>query len=62
MIGKKIKSLRKQSGLTQIELAGMINTSHQRVSEWECGKVIPSVESLKKISGALGVSVSNLID
>jgi len=62
MIGKKIKALRKQSGLTQIELASMIKTSNQLVSRWELGEINPCIESLKKIAGALGVSVSTLIE
>lgn len=36
-IGKNIYLLRKQLGLTQEELAGLVNVSFQAVSKWENG-------------------------
>jgi len=62
MIGKKIKALRKQSGLTQKKLAERLCITHQSISDWELGKKNPTLETLKKLAGALGVSVSSLIE
>ena len=62
MIGNKIKALRKQSGLTQKKLASLMGIAHQSISDWELGKKKPTVETLKKIAGALGISVSTLIE
>ena len=36
-IGNKIKTLRKQRGITQEQLAEAIGISFQAVSKWECG-------------------------
>ncbi|MCM1253968.1 MAG: helix-turn-helix domain-containing protein [Clostridium sp.] len=37
IIGKNIHTLRKKQGLTQEELAGLVNVSFQAVSKWENG-------------------------
>ena len=37
IVGKNIYSLRKKQGLTQEELAGLVNVSFQAVSKWENG-------------------------
>lgn len=37
LVGKKISSLRQANGLTQQQLAVMMNVSHQAVSKWESG-------------------------
>ena len=36
-IGKNIHAMRKKQGLTQEELAGLVNVSFQAVSKWENG-------------------------
>ncbi|MDE7439561.1 MAG: helix-turn-helix domain-containing protein, partial [Clostridia bacterium] len=41
--GENLKSLRKLSKMNQKEFAIKMNTTQQRVSEWECDKVEPSL-------------------
>lgn len=56
-IGKKIKKLRKEKGLTQKELAEKSNLSRSYLADLERDRYNPSLDSLKSIANALGVSV-----
>ncbi len=40
LIGKRLKSFRKTSGLTQEQLAAELNTSHSTISAYENGKTM----------------------
>lgn len=57
-IGRKIKSLRKSKGLSQIELAGKIGVSFQQVQKYEKGSTRISVARLQEIADAIGVSIA----
>ncbi|MGN0457372.1 MAG: helix-turn-helix domain-containing protein [Eubacterium sp.] len=59
--GKFISALRKEKGLTQIELAEKINVSDKAISRWENGKNYPDIEVLEILGKELGVSISELI-
>ena len=54
-IGERIKSARKQMGMTQQELAERLETSYTGISLWESGKRKPKPESLKRIAEVLNV-------
>jgi putative transcriptional regulator len=56
----RIREVRKQKGLRQIDLAKMIGVFQSEISEIECGKRMPSVYLAKKIAKALGVGVDDL--
>ena len=45
----KLLSLRKQQGLTQLELAQALRVSRQAISKWETGEATPSLENLKSL-------------
>jgi len=60
--GKNLKSVREASGLNQEQLAVLMNTSQQRVSEWERGKVEPTLYNLIKLIKALNSSFEELTD
>ena len=60
-IGRKIKTLRKRRGITQIELANGI-VSRSMLSRIESGTAEPSVSSLKAIAQKLDVSPGFLLD
>lgn len=55
-IGKKIWYLRKQKGLTQIELSQLTGIHQVSITKYEKGKMIPRPDQLQKIVEALGVS------
>lgn len=57
----KLLSLRKQKGLTQLELAEKLNVSRQAISRWEVGAAIPGTESLKLLCDLYGVSMDYLL-
>ncbi|MFA6501323.1 MAG: helix-turn-helix transcriptional regulator [Parachlamydiales bacterium] len=59
-LGKKIKSLRKENGLTQEKLAEQLRISTVYVGFLEGGKGSPSLKLLMKISRKFGVKVEDL--
>ena len=61
-IGNKIKSERLNKSLKQKELAVRAGISISYMSDIERGRTNPSVQTLKKISDALDIKVSKLID
>ena len=61
-LGEKLSLLRKQRGMTQMELAEALDVSRQAVSRWEQGVSEPSTENLIKIGQLLGVPVDALVN
>ncbi len=61
-LATKLVSLRKQKGLTQMELAEKLNVSRQAISRWEVGAAVPSMENLKTLGKLYAVSVNYLLD
>jgi len=61
-IGKNIKKLRKQKGLSQDRLSKLADISYNTVIKLESGGITnPSINTLQKIAKALGVLVDNLL-
>ena len=58
---EKLKMLRKESGLTQEELAEKINVSRQAITKWESGDGTPDIENLKQISIVFNTTIDELI-
>ena len=58
----KLVSLRKQKGITQMELAEKLNVSRQAISRWEVGAAVPTTDNLKVLSELYGVSVDYLLN
>lgn len=61
-IGNRIRKYRKESGLTQEQLAEKINVTKSRVSNWEQGINRPDADIIGNICRALNVSPSDLLD
>lgn len=59
--GRVIRALRLQRGLTQEVLSGLAAISRSHLAEIETGQTSANVETLWKISGALGMRMSELI-
>lgn len=59
---KIIKKLRKDSNLTQNELAEKLGVTYQAVSKWETGKNMPDISILRLISKEFNVNLDYLID
>lgn len=61
-IGKVLKRLREQKGLSQLELAKRAAVAQAYISEMEAGaKKNPGIETLRKLAKALGVPVAELL-
>ena len=61
MLNDNIKSLRKQKGYTQEELAARINVVRQTVSKWEKGFSVPDAEALQRLADVLEVDIKELL-
>ncbi len=59
-MGKEIRRLRQDRGLTQEALAAALNVTAQTVSKWECGNSIPDVQLLPEIAVYFGVTIDQL--
>ncbi|MBR5543496.1 MAG: helix-turn-helix transcriptional regulator [Oscillospiraceae bacterium] len=62
IIAKNICSLRRESELTQFELAERLNYSDKAVSKWERGESVPDIAVLKEIADLFGVTVDYLLE
>ena len=60
-LSERLLRLRKQNGLTQMELAERLNISRQAISRWEVGLAVPSTENLKMLSELYGVRIDYLL-
>lgn len=60
LVGRRIKSLRKASRLTQEQLAERANLHAKYVSSLECGRENPTLDVFLKISSALGLEVADI--
>ena len=62
MFANRLTALRKNKGLSQIDLAKAAGVSRSTISMYEIGAREPDFNALNKIADCLGVSVSELID
>lgn len=61
MLAKRIKLLRKQKGLTQKQLADLLDISASTVAMYETGRREPDTQTLNKFAELFGVSVDYLL-
>lgn len=61
IVAQNIAELRKNAGLTQLQLAEKLNYSDKAVSKWESGASIPDVGVLFEIANLFGVTVDYLL-
>lgn len=62
MFGEELKKARKESGLTQEELAARAGLHYTYISHLETNKKSPTLDSLFRICKALGITAASLID
>ena len=60
-IGKLIRELRNEKGITQTELAKEISTTQDTISLWELGKSYPDVINVVKLCKFFGVTSDYLL-
>lgn len=62
MIGAQLRKLRKQSGVSQAELAERLHISRQSISKWENDLSSPDVEMLIKLSQFYHLSIDEIVN
>lgn len=60
-LGEKLQRLRKQSGLSQEQLASQLTVSRQAVSKWELDETMPDTENVVQLARLFGVSCDYLL-
>ena len=60
MFSKNLKTLRKQKGFSQEELASRLHVVRQTISKWEKNLSVPDADTLIRLAEILEVSVSEL--
>ena len=61
-IGKFICDTRKESGMTQLELAQKIGVTDRAVSKWENGRGLPDISLIKPLCDALSITINELFN
>jgi len=61
IIAGNIGKLRREAGMTQLELAEKLNYSDKAISKWERGESIPDVVTLKEVAELFSVTVDYLL-
>lgn len=59
--GEKLKSIRKQAGMSQEKLAGKLGVSRQAVTKWETDAGIPDIGNIRAISDLFHISIDELL-
>lgn len=59
-LGDRISNLRKEKGISQVELAKMLDVSRQAVSKWENNQSAPDTAKLIQLADALDTEVAYL--
>jgi transcriptional regulator with XRE-family HTH domain len=60
-IGSRIRTIRRERGLTQDELAEQVGVSRSAVAQWETGRTGQVTGNLSRIASALRVNVEFLM-
>ncbi len=61
-VGKKIEQYRKQSKLSQEELAGKLFVSRQTVSQWENDQTSPTIDNFLRLCDVFGISMNDFFE
>ena len=59
--GNRLREIRKQKGLSQSELAKILNTNHSVIGKYERDDVKPSIDAVKRLAEVLETTVSYLL-
>lgn len=61
IVSENLVRFRRESGMTQLDVAKKLNYSDKAVSKWERGETIPDVYILKQLSIIYGISVNDFL-
>jgi transcriptional regulator with XRE-family HTH domain len=60
-IGQRLKELRLEAGLSQIQLAKLMGVTRNAVSQWESGETQPTTKRLASLARTFNVPIDHLI-
>ena len=60
MLGDRIRKLRRERDWTQRDLAEKVGVDYKNVSNYEVGRLVPSLKTLQRLADAFGVSIEEL--
>lgn len=60
-LGQNLRKLRLKKKMSQVDLATALNVDRAYISNIENGRMNPTLSTLEKIAGALGISMSELV-
>ena len=60
-LGARIAALRKEKGMTQLELAQQMGVTDKAVSKWERDLSCPDINTIPRLAEVLGVSLEDLM-
>ena len=60
-VSKQLIHLRNVKGISQEELASLMNVTRQAVSKWETGQTLPDCEKIIRLSEIFGVTTDYLL-
>lgn len=58
---EQLRTLRQEKGLSQTELAEMMDVTRQAISRWETGVVVPATENLVRLSKLYDVPLDEMV-
>lgn len=61
MLGKRLKELRESKGITQQELANIMNLSQQTIGHYEVGRAKPDADTLNRFANFYRTSVDYIL-
>ena len=61
-LGNSLYRARKNTGLSQEEVAEQLGVSRQTISKWETDETLPDIRQSKRLAGLYKVSLDELID
>lgn len=58
---EKLREIRKNRGLTTVELASKMGTTRGTITRWETGQRSPDVEALRSLANVLDCTIDELV-
>ena len=58
--GQRIRQFRKEAGISQKDISGMLNVSRNTVVNWEAGRYRPDTDLFPILCDILGISLNDL--
>jgi transcriptional regulator with XRE-family HTH domain len=59
--GAFLAQLRKEAGLTQMQLGEKLGVTNKTISRWECGNYMPDLDTCLLLSELFGVTINELL-